>query len=151
MRVTFLGTGTSHGVPMIGCQCAVCRSTDPRDRRSRPSILLTLPSGTCILVDTSTDLRAQALANGISRVDAIVFTHSHADHIFGFDEIRRFPSAPHRRVSVLLADLSTILAHHLRQRAEETEGLVIALDHRDWQGSVGVAEADVSALLGEEA
>lgn len=90
MRVTFLGTGTSHGVPMIGCACDVCQSTDSRDRRSRPSILITLDSGAQVLVDTSTDLRAQALAHGVTRIDAIVFTHSHADHIFGFDEIRRF-------------------------------------------------------------
>jgi phosphoribosyl 1,2-cyclic phosphate phosphodiesterase len=105
MRVTLLGTGTSHGVPAIGCDCAVCRSTDPRDRRTRPSILLDLgderpaagmpdtPAATAVrylLVDTATDLRAQALANNIRRVDAILFTHSHADHIFGLDEIRRY-------------------------------------------------------------
>lgn len=98
--ITLLGTGTSHGVPMIGCACAVCRSTDPRDRRSRPSILIQLPEDPgappsagavrSILVDTSTDLRAQALERGVTRVDAVLFTHSHADHVMGLDEIRRF-------------------------------------------------------------
>lgn len=89
-RVTFLGTGTSHGVPMIGCPCATCHSTDPRDRRTRPSIHLTIPDGPAILVDTSTDLRQQALDRGIARVDAVLFTHSHADHVMGLDDLRRF-------------------------------------------------------------
>lgn len=88
--VTFLGSGTSHGVPMIGCTCAVCQSTDPRDRRSRPSIHIHVDGGPSILVDTSTDLRLQALAQRISRVDAILFTHSHADHVMGLDDVRRF-------------------------------------------------------------
>lgn len=100
LTVTVLGSGTSHGVPMIGCYCAVCRSTDPRDQRSRPSILLQIeapPAASAvassvrsILVDTSTDLRTQALRHQLQRVDAILFTHSHADHIFGLDEVRRF-------------------------------------------------------------
>ena len=100
MKVTVLGSGTSHGVPSIGCDCAVCRSTDVRDKRTRPSILIELPPGIrrsavadrvrSILVDTSSDLRAQALANDIRRVDAILFTHSHADHVFGLDDVRRF-------------------------------------------------------------
>jgi phosphoribosyl 1,2-cyclic phosphate phosphodiesterase len=100
IRVTVLGSGTSHGVPAIGCDCAVCTSTDPRDRRSRPSILIEIPSRAgepafaagvrSILVDTSTDLRSQALANGLRRVDAILFTHCHADHVFGLDDVRRF-------------------------------------------------------------
>ena len=89
-RVTVLGSGTSHGVPMIGCTCAVCRSADPRDRRTRTSIYVEVADGPSILVDTSTDLRMQALANGVTRVDAILFTHSHADHIMGLDEVRRF-------------------------------------------------------------
>jgi phosphoribosyl 1,2-cyclic phosphate phosphodiesterase len=89
-RVTVLGSGTSHGVPMIGCTCAVCRSQDPRDRRSRPSIYLEVDKGPAILVDTSTDLRQQALTYGVTRVDAILYTHSHADHIMGLDEVRRF-------------------------------------------------------------
>jgi phosphoribosyl 1,2-cyclic phosphate phosphodiesterase len=89
-RVIVLGSGTSHGVPMIGCTCAVCRSTDPRDRRTRPSIYLAADGGPAILVDTSTDLRHQALAHGITRVDAILYTHSHADHIMGLDDVRRF-------------------------------------------------------------
>ncbi|MDQ3169449.1 MAG: MBL fold metallo-hydrolase [Acidobacteriota bacterium] len=89
MIVRVLGSGTSHGVPMIGCACAVCRSDDPRDVRTRPSILIDL-DGFHLLVDTSTDLRAQALREGIDRVDAVFYTHAHADHVFGFDELRRF-------------------------------------------------------------
>ena len=88
--VRFLGTGTSHGVPMIGCRCATCRSTDPRDRRSRPSILFELAGGARVLVDTTPDLRAQALAHDLDRVDAILFTHCHADHVMGLDDVRRF-------------------------------------------------------------
>jgi phosphoribosyl 1,2-cyclic phosphate phosphodiesterase len=88
-RITFLGTGTSHGVPMIGCPCAVCRSDDPRDRRWRPSVWLDLP-GIAVLVDTATDLRSQALQFRVPRVDAILFTHSHADHVMGLDDVRRF-------------------------------------------------------------
>jgi phosphoribosyl 1,2-cyclic phosphate phosphodiesterase len=90
VEILFLGTGTSMGVPMIGCTCAVCRSTDPRDNRSRPSILVRLASGAAILVDTSSDLRAQALRFGLTRIDAVLYTHSHADHILGLDELRRF-------------------------------------------------------------
>ena len=88
--MTFLGTGTSHGVPMIGCTCATCRSTDPRDRRLRPSIYIEVAGGARLLVDSSTDLRQQALACGITRVDAVLYTHAHADHILGLDELRRF-------------------------------------------------------------
>ena len=89
-RLTFLGTGTSHGVPMIGCECATCRSDDPHDRRWRPSILLEMGDGLSVLVDASPDLRAQALAFDVRRVDAILFTHAHADHVLGLDEVRRY-------------------------------------------------------------
>ena len=89
-RVTFLGTGTSHGVPMIGCRCAVCTSPDPRDTRWRPSILVEFGEGPSLLVDTGPDLRAQALRFGVQRVDAVLFTHAHADHLLGLDDIRRF-------------------------------------------------------------
>jgi phosphoribosyl 1,2-cyclic phosphate phosphodiesterase len=89
-RVIFLGTGTSHGVPMIGCTCDTCRSSDPHDRRLRPSIYLSMDDGPAVLVDTATDLRQQALAHDLTRVDAVLFTHSHADHVMGLDEMRRF-------------------------------------------------------------
>ena len=75
---------------MIGCTCAVCRSNDPRDKRLRPSIHIAVEGGASILVDTTPDLRQQALTHGLMRLDAVLFTHSHADHILGLDEIRRF-------------------------------------------------------------
>ena len=90
VRVLFLGTGTSHGVPMIGCDCDVCRSSDPRDSRSRPSIAIECDDGLRVLVDTTPDLRTQALRHDLRRVDAILFTHSHADHVMGLDEVRRY-------------------------------------------------------------
>jgi phosphoribosyl 1,2-cyclic phosphate phosphodiesterase len=88
--VLFLGTGTSHGVPMIGCECAVCRSSDPRDARSRPSILVETDAGAHLLVDTTPDLRTQALTHRLTRVDAVLLTHAHADHVMGLDDLRRF-------------------------------------------------------------
>lgn len=89
LRVVFLGTGTSHGVPMIGCRCEVCTSPDPRDRRMRPSVALQWSERT-VIVDTSPELRLQCLAGGITRVDAILYTHAHADHVTGLDDLRRF-------------------------------------------------------------
>ena len=87
MKVTFLGTGTSVGVPRIGCDCAVCRSDDPKNKRLRCSILLQRGDYS-ILVDTTPDLRTQALRHDIKRVDAVLFTHAHADHLHGLDEVR---------------------------------------------------------------
>jgi phosphoribosyl 1,2-cyclic phosphate phosphodiesterase len=88
-RVTMLGSGTSSGVPMIGCRCAVCTSPDPRNRRMRPGLRLDLEGGT-VVVDTSPDFREQALTFGLERVDAVLYTHPHADHVFGLDDLRGF-------------------------------------------------------------
>lgn len=89
VELLFLGTGTSAGVPMIGCKCDVCTSTDPRDKRTRPSVVISY-GNTRVLVDTTPELRLQAIANGVDRIDAIVWTHGHADHIMGLDDVRRF-------------------------------------------------------------
>ena len=93
VRITVLGSGTSVGVPTIGCGCAVCTSDDPRDARLRPSVLISYPDGEAtrnVLVDTTPDLRRQALDAGIGHVDAILYTHEHADHIMGLDDVRPF-------------------------------------------------------------
>jgi phosphoribosyl 1,2-cyclic phosphate phosphodiesterase len=86
-RITMLGSGTSTGVPVVGCDCVVCTSEDPRNRRLRPGIKLDLPGGT-IVVDTSPDFREQALRHDIRHVDAVLYTHPHADHVFGLDDLR---------------------------------------------------------------
>jgi phosphoribosyl 1,2-cyclic phosphate phosphodiesterase len=143
LKITVLGSGTSHGVPMIGCDCEVCRSADPRDRRSRPSILveytaataIDAPDGsawaaatTTILIDTSTDLRFQALAQNVRRVDAVLYTHSHADHIFGLDELRRFNHLQKQPIPCLAdartaADLRRIFAYVFAGTAEKGGGV----------------------------
>jgi len=89
-QLVFLGTGTSVGVPVIGCGCDTCRSTDPRNKRTRCGLVLGLPEG-ALLVDTPTDLRTQLLREGIGLVHAVLYTHEHADHIFGLDDVRLFP------------------------------------------------------------
>lgn len=85
-----LGTGTSVGVPAIGCGCSVCTSTNPKNKRTRCSAILGLPGGN-LLIDTPPDLRTQLLREGIGIVHAVIFTHEHADHIFGLDDLRLFP------------------------------------------------------------
>lgn len=88
MKLTFLGTGTSFGIPIIGCGCAVCRSEDPRDRRTRVGAVIESDGGTRILIDTPPELRLQLVREGIGDVDAVFFTHDHADHIHGIDDLR---------------------------------------------------------------
>jgi phosphoribosyl 1,2-cyclic phosphate phosphodiesterase len=88
-EMIFLGTGTSVGVPMLGCNCAVCTSDDPRNNRTRCSVLFGLPEGN-LLVDTTPDLRTQLLRERIGVVHAVAFTHEHADHLFGLDDLRLF-------------------------------------------------------------
>ncbi|HEY2846999.1 MAG TPA: MBL fold metallo-hydrolase, partial [Pyrinomonadaceae bacterium] len=87
MKITFLGTGTSTGVPSIGCDCETCLSADPRDKRLRQSALIE-QGETKVLIDTSSDFRQQALRAGISKLDAVLITHCHVDHVFGLDDIR---------------------------------------------------------------
>lgn len=87
MRLTFLGTGTSTGVPVLGCHCSTCSSSDFHDHRTRPSILLEY-DGRAVVIDTSPDFRQQALREQLERLDAVVFTHTHADHVFGLDDVR---------------------------------------------------------------
>src|ERR1700685_784185 len=89
LRLTVLGSGTSMGVPTLGCHCAVCESTDPRDNRTRPSVLLSY-EGHNVVIDTTPDFRYQAMRAHIDRLDAVIYTHAHADHILGLDDIRPF-------------------------------------------------------------
>ncbi|HXQ76593.1 MAG TPA: MBL fold metallo-hydrolase [Gemmatimonadaceae bacterium] len=107
MRITFLGTGTSHGVPMIGCDCGTCRSSDPHDKRWRASVYIETDDGLALLVDAGPDIRAQSLAFNIRRVDAIIFTHGHADHIMGLDDVRRF-NVLQQRAMPCFADEATL-------------------------------------------
>ena len=99
MKVTFLGTGTSQGVPLIACKCEVCQSSDSRDQRLRSSILVSC-GPTKFVIDTGPDFRQQMLRESVERLDAVVFTHEHKDHIAGLDDVRAFNFAQKRHMDV---------------------------------------------------
>ena len=149
MRITFLGTGTSHGVPMIGCGCATCRSTDARDTRLRPSIYVETP-GARVLVDAGPDLRAQALRHRISRVDAILFTHGHADHILGMDDVRRFNALMNGAMpcygdAVTLEDIRRMFSYVFDVATPKGGGLP-QLDLRHVDGPLRIADLDITPV-----
>jgi phosphoribosyl 1,2-cyclic phosphate phosphodiesterase len=99
MDLTFLGTGTSQGVPLLTCTCRVCTSPDPRDRRFRSSVWLH-DEHLSIVIDTSPDFRSQALRASIPKLDAVLYTHSHADHIAGFDDLRTYSVKNGNRIPI---------------------------------------------------
>ncbi len=105
MRLTLLGTGTSFGVPQVGCRCAVCRSTDPRDRRHRTAALIESAGGN-ILIDTPPEIRVELLGAGVADLSAVLFTHEHADHVAGIDDLRIF-SQQHRSPLPVYANQAT--------------------------------------------
>jgi phosphoribosyl 1,2-cyclic phosphate phosphodiesterase len=129
VELLFLGTGTSAGVPMIGCDCATCTSGDPRDNRTRCSVVIRYAGTTgepvSVLVDTTPELRVQAIARNLRRVDALVFTHAHADHLMGLDDVRRFNSIRGGPLDVWAdeathATLSKIFAYAFREPDPES-------------------------------
>ncbi len=149
VRITFLGTGTSHGVPMIGCDCATCRSTDPRDTRLRPSIYVE-HGDTRVLVDAGPDLRAQALRHDIRRVDAILLTHSHADHVMGLDDVRRFNALMKRPIPCYgdertLADIQRIF-HYVFDPAAPKGGGVPSLQLSRVDGPLRIGDLEVQPI-----
>jgi len=114
VKLVFLGTGTSYGVPQIGCRCLTCTSSDPRDKRTRTAALLEA-GGRRLLIDTPPELRLQLVAAGVAAVDAVLFTHAHADHIHGIDDLRAISVRHPARLEVYgaagtLAELARRLA-----------------------------------------
>lgn len=110
VELIFLGTGTSAGIPMIGCHCAVCSSSNPKDHRGRSSVVVRY-GDVSVLVDTTPELRLQCIANGIDSINAVVYTHAHADHIMGLDDVRRFNALRHGPLDVF-ADEPTFETLH---------------------------------------
>lgn len=151
MRFRFLGTGTSSGIPAIGCSCAVCTSTDPRDRRLRTSASVEFTDARgrerVILIDPGPDLRQQALAAGLARCDAILFTHNHVDHTWGLDEVRRFNAVMDAPIDIYAEERT--LAHlrrvyqHIFERDQNVNDSFVAwlIPHR-------IAPARVLDLFG---
>lgn len=113
MKLTFLGTGTSFGVPVVGCDCPTCTSTDPRDRRTRHGAVVEAAGGR-LLVDTPPELRLQLISTGITAVDAIWFTHVHADHVHGIDDVRIFTVRRGDMEAYVPAEYRELIEHHFR-------------------------------------
>ena len=155
MKLTFLGTGTSFGIPQIGCHCAVCRSGDPRDRRTRTGAIVETDGGTRLLIDTPPELRLQLVAAGIDRVDAVLYTHEHADHTHGIDDLRaisrrRDSALPVYGAAETLASLSHRFAYVFDDDMRpvpgtlKPEGRLTALTPGE---TVRIGDADVTPVL----
>jgi phosphoribosyl 1,2-cyclic phosphate phosphodiesterase len=128
-RLIFLGTGTSTGVPMIGCRCPVCTSSDPRNQRMRPSVLFVFPGGN-LLIDTTPEMRLQLVRERVRQVHAIAFTHHHADHLFGLDDARQFPRGLGGPVPVYCEQATEDAIRHVfsyafRAETEQSPGLFV--------------------------
>src|SRR5215469_5658212 len=137
IKITVLGSGTSSGVPTIGCSCEVCRSPDPRDKRLRPSILIQY-RGNNVIVDTSPDFRAQVLRAGVEKLDAILYTHAHADHILGLDDVRPFNYRQKALMPIFATQDTLDVIHRVFKYAfdsEPTQSSVPKLDIRVLDGS----------------
>lgn len=126
MKLLFLGTGTSHGVPVINCDCKVCTSTDPKDKRYRSSVYVTGDKGTEILIDCGQEFRLQAIENKIKKIDAVLLTHAHADHLFGLDDLRSFSCMIHNmpdhpnRPNVIAPPIPIFTTEHSKAIVEQT-------------------------------
>ena len=149
MRITILGCGTSTGVPVIGCPCDVCKSADPRNQRTRSSIVVS-KNGFNILVDTAPDLRAQALAAGLVRIDAVLFTHDHADHIFGLDELRTFNFTMGRAIPIygsekVIARLRNVFSYIWSPETPKGGGLPMINTHV-FDGALALGGIQVQSL-----
>ncbi|MGB7158757.1 MAG: MBL fold metallo-hydrolase [Tepidisphaeraceae bacterium] len=147
IELLFLGTGTSAGIPMIGCHCPTCTSPDPRDKRTRPSVVISYGPAdgrtTRVLVDTTPELRLQCVAHGVDRVDALVYTHAHADHIMGLDDVRRFNAIKGGPLDVwtdarTFETLSRCFGYAFKAPSPETTLFRPHLIHRDITGPFGI-------------
>ncbi len=136
MRFTILGCGTSTGVPVPGCRCAVCLSDDPKNNRLRTSAIIQADDGRGLLLDASADLRQQALRAGVERIDAVLFTHTHADHILGTDDLRCFNFTLKRRIpcygtDTTLAEIRRFFSYIFEPNPSYLGGALAQLDlHR---------------------
>lgn len=148
MRLTFLGTGTSMGVPVVGCDCAVCRSEDPRNKRLRTSALLQ-HAGTTLLIDAGPDMRAQVLREDVRHLDAVLLTHAHADHIGGIDDLRPFTMHDHHDLPIY-GDAATLarVRHQFDYAFDPAPSLSTRprLDARLIEGAFHVGAIDVEPL-----
>lgn len=146
-EIRFLGTGTSHGIPVIGCDCPVCKSTDPRDNRTRTSAYIRTPE--CeFVIDTTPDFRQQCLREDIRRLDAVIYTHSHTDHILGFDDLRRFCEMEDKRMPIYAApdtmsDLRRVFAYAFEDRVSKN---YVRPDPRIINGPFFLGETEVVPL-----
>jgi phosphoribosyl 1,2-cyclic phosphate phosphodiesterase len=113
MQLTMLGVGSSAGTPVVGCNCATCLSSDPRNKRTRCSSMITLDSGENILIDTGPDLRYQSLRENIKRIDAVLYTHTHADHLHGIDDLRAFCQLNRKQIPLYAKEDAV---EHIRQK-----------------------------------
>ncbi len=113
MQVTILGCGSSAGTPVVGCSCKTCTSNNPRNKRTRCSSLVTLDSGDNVLIDTGPDLRLQALREGFTHVDSVLYTHTHADHLHGIDDLRAFCQINRKQIPLYTYQVA---ANHIKEK-----------------------------------